>query len=297
MDLLGETLEKLKKIELLRAMTVKAVKPFISEIPRLTDLEIEELKKKGIKLKGLFQNIEPETMKIAEAYAEFYINRYEDYAKEIKKKDPQKFQYLVRKGRYNPDGTLPEKRKVDQRRMGITQKAFEIALQQLQVPYIPNDPTIDWRPKKDRPKDPTESSTKFSFDFYIPFLGKIDIKSATWDSPKVNINCREFKDEKPDLVVAYYILEGWEYLKLPGFLTRTQIVESYEPIPMEPEYRTFRSIPIEDFEKEEHDGIKLCRKLLEARGKIKLFEQMATWFEEGEESEGSEGAEGNPEGE
>jgi hypothetical protein len=223
---------------------LRAVKSMPS-IEELTGKEKMELGEAGIDFNGLFQEIEPELLRIAKQYADFYIERYEDYYQEMKVKDRQKFAYEVQIRRVNPDGTLSEKRKNDQLRMGLTQKAFEIALQQIQVPYIPNDPTIDWRPYS-----PTKKKTSFVYDFYIPFFGRIDIKSSEYSKqPVVNINYKDFHDENPDFVVAYQIfgLENPKWLKLIGYLSNSEIISYESRKTARPYYSTVKGV-IRNFE-------------------------------------------------
>jgi len=156
--------------------------------------------------------------------------------------------------------------------MGITQKAFEITLQQLQIPYIPNDSTIDWRPNRYELEDPLDKTTKFSYDFYIPFLGKIDVKSATLKKPYVNINCREFNRENPDFVVAYQILNlnKPKWLKLVGFLRNSEVRE-YDTR-RKGTWREYWPIPVEDIEAK-HNGKELCLRLLLAKAILKELER------------------------
>jgi hypothetical protein len=233
-------------------------------IEELTKKEKTELDVAGIDVNGLFQDIEPELLRIAKQYADFYVKRYEDYYQEMMEKDPAKFAYDVQIGRVNRDGTLSEKRKEDQLRMGLTQKAFEIALQQIRVPYIPNDPTIDWRPCS-----PTKKKTSFDYDFYVPLFGRIDIKSSKYPRQSVvKINYRDFHKENPDFVVAYQILSGKEpkWLKLVGYLSNSEIT-GYKP---RKTARPYYAIPIADFVR--HDGFKLLDKLLATKGLINSLE-------------------------
>jgi len=221
----------------------------------------------GVKVEGLFQEIEPETLEVAKLYAEFYVKRCEQVGKMLKERDPKKFEYYVKKGwwGFNLDGTLPEDRIQHQRRMRITQKAFEIALQQLQIPYIPNDPAIDWRPLRER-KDPLETTTKFRYDFYIPFFGEIDIKNATLEKPAVSINDKDFGEENPEFVITYQILDMNEprWLKLAGFLSNSEVKEHPTSKSGNIEYYP---ITIEDFETK-HGAEELCDRLLFVRAQM-----------------------------
>jgi len=251
----SETLLKALQLAEEGCLLVSSLMDSMKGIKPLTDSQIKEIESLGIKAEGVFQEIEPETREIGRKYGEFYIERYENEGKKLKKNDPEKFNYLVQIGRYNPDGSLPENRRQHQFRMGITQKAFEIALQQLQIPYIHNDPTIDWR-------------AKFLYDFSIPSVEKIDIKSATLDNPNVNINCREFESEKPDIVVAYQILNP-KWLKLVGFMYNSEI-KQYETLGRG--YRKYWRIPIEDFERK-HNAESLLDILSKAKHKIEKISE------------------------
>jgi len=253
-------LENIKKL-------LKAHKPSLPSIEELTEKEKLELEKLGISFNGLFHEIEPEVVEIAQLYSEFYNRRYEEYGKQLMIENPETFKKAVEEGRWNSDGTVSEKRKRQNFRMGLTHKAFEIALQQIQIPYVPNDPTIDWRPEaKIRKK------TKVRYDFYIPLLGSIDIKSATFENPVVNINCEDFNQENPDFVVAYQILDELKpkWLWLSGFLANLEIKENYEPKRKWEPSRAYWKIPIEDFKK--HDGFELCEKVLAVKMALKELE-------------------------
>jgi len=250
-------------------MRLKSPEPFDEKLLKMVESEKAELENMGVKVDSLFYELEPETLEVAKLYANFYIRRYEEEGKKLKKENPQKFESCVKRRRFNPDGTLPPERKMHQLRMGITQKAFEITLQQLQIPYIPNDPTIDWRPKSYKLEDPLDKTTKFSYDFYIPFFGRIDIKSSTLKDPVVRINCREFERENPDYVVAYMILDIKQpkWLKLLGYLTNSE-VRRYKP--KGKGYRKYYPIPAKDFEK--HSGEELLLRLMLVRYVIKQLE-------------------------
>lgn len=133
-----------------------------------------ELEKMGIKPDGLFEEIEPETLKIIKDYADLRITQYENHCKRIYSENPEKFKYLAQIGECNPDGSLKEEAKQYQLRVGITLKAFEMALQRLQAPYVLNDLIIDWRSRSEKELE-DESTSGFQFGFWVPLMGKIDI--------------------------------------------------------------------------------------------------------------------------
>jgi hypothetical protein len=151
--------------------------------------------------------------------------------------------------------------------VGATVKAFEMALQQLQIPYVHNDPMIGWRPELDKVQEDVPA-TKFSSDFWVPLIGRVDVRNATPDNPTVSINVEFFDRENPHYVIAYKILDMTEprWLELSGFMYRSEIRRQYEPVFLAD--RPFYSIPIEDFESE-HDAHELCDILLIARNMIK----------------------------
>jgi hypothetical protein len=231
------------------------------------DLQRRELKETGVKLEGLFQEIEPETLKIAKDYAEFCIGQYENYCKRIRAVSTERFERLVEIGQCNRDGSLKEETRWRQLRMGVTLKAFEISLQQLRIPYVLNDPLVDWRPEAERELE-DEPSTKFPFDFWIPLMGRIDIRNATPDNPQVNINVEVFNRENPHYVIAYQILDVIKprWLKLSGFMYRSEVKKEYEPVHLAE--RPFYSIPIEGFESK-HDAQELRSILLITRNMIR----------------------------
>jgi hypothetical protein len=63
----------------------------------------------------------------------------------------------------------------------IAHKCFELALQQMEIPYVHNDPAIDWRGKK-------------NYDFRIPHVGTIEIKATDYPAncTRMLIKCAEW---------------------------------------------------------------------------------------------------------
>ena len=229
--------------------------------------QVRELEKMGIKPEELFEEIKPETLSLIRDCAVLRITQYENYCKRTKTENPQIFRRLVEAGECTPDGTVKEETKQYELRVGITLKAFEIALQQLQIPFVPNHPTIDWRSRSEEELGDEPTNT-FLSDFWVPLMGKIDIESATSDNPTVNINLNDFEKENPHYVVAYQILDIIQprWLRLSGFMYRSEIRKQYEPI--DGVDRPFYSIPIEDFETK-HDARELCSTLLIVRNVMK----------------------------
>ena len=99
-------------------------------------------------------------------------------------------------------------------RLGLCgQKAFELMLQLMEVPYIPNDPIIDQRLQKD-------------YDFKIPTLGKIEIKCYDHYCRKVLIKPEEWH-QNSFLVVWQFredtANEQFGSLRMLGWLTKEEV--------------------------------------------------------------------------
>jgi len=63
----------------------------------------------------------------------------------------------------------------------IGHKCFELTLQQLEIPYVPNDPVIDWRGKK-------------KYDFRIPHIETLEVKTVDYKEiqKRLLIKCSEW---------------------------------------------------------------------------------------------------------
>jgi hypothetical protein len=97
----------------------------------------------------------------------------------------------------------------------IGQKCFEIVLQQLDVPYVPNDATIDWRGKKD-------------YDFKIPNVGTIEVKSvdSSTSHKRVLVKCAEWHNS--DYVLAVKLNdETPSLLQFVGFATKEEVQKTF----------------------------------------------------------------------
>jgi hypothetical protein len=194
----------------------------LRERKRIRDLDIpSEIKiKLGIPELDMGWDIEPELRRLARLYAQFYMERY----------------------RY----THPS---LDQYAMGITQAIFETVSQDLNLPYIHNQPHLDRR-------EPDRGRAVLLWDFKVPGIGKIEIKSQYRKMNKetrefyyptcININFAEWK--KPEWVVGIYILdmpetipEIHDHIKAPtkawliGCMNKAN-VESHEIQPGKPRY-------------------------------------------------------------
>jgi len=233
---------------------LRPVRRFVECVEPLSKAEREELRSHGFQVlqNDVFYELEPEAVTIARNYGNFYVARYEQYCKRLKIQDPQRFQRYVRIKRCNPDGSLTEERKTHQFRMGLTQIAFHLLLQQLHIPSVHNDPTVDWR-------------DFFKYDFYVPFFGSIDIKSVLLRQQFVNVNVRDLKVENPDYVIALMLdVENPTWIKVLGCMPTSTVRQ----FPVEECYRRYYCIPVEAFD----NAIGLLKALLEVRNKISELE-------------------------
>ncbi len=98
-------------------------------------------------------------------------------------------------------------------RLGLCgQKAFELMLQLMEVPYVPNDPIIDQRLTK-------------PYDFWIPKVGTIEVKTYEYYCKKALVKPSEWHGNDY-LVVWKFRTEEQEKLQMIGWLTRAE-VEAY----------------------------------------------------------------------
>jgi hypothetical protein len=76
----------------------------------------------------------------------------------------------------------------------IGQKIFELVLQQLEIPYVPNDPILDWRKEK-------------KYDFRVPNIGTIEVKTVEHFQTytRLIIKCIEWHDS--DYAFAVKLLD------------------------------------------------------------------------------------------
>ncbi len=107
-------------------------------------------------------------------------------------------------------------------RIGLSgQKAFELMLQLLEVPYIPNDPVIDQRLQKD-------------YDFRIPTLEKIEVKTYDYYCRKVLIKPSEWHGNDC-LVVWKFRSREHDSLQMVGWLPKQHV----EAVPTTPKGSRF----------------------------------------------------------
>lgn len=98
-------------------------------------------------------------------------------------------------------------------RIGLCgQKAFELMLQLMEVPYVPNDPVIDQRLQKD-------------YDFLIPRLGKIEVKCYDHYCRKVLVKPDEWHGNEYLVVWKFRDTKDEEYgsLRMVGWLTKEEV--------------------------------------------------------------------------
>jgi len=145
------------------------------------------ISKESIEEGSPIYNIEKEFQKYVILHADFFIERYK--------------RGLGRHWTENEPITT---------RIGISgQKAFELLLQFLEVPYVPNDPIIDQRFQKD-------------YDFFIPKLGKIEVKCYDHYCRKVLIKPSEWHGND-FLVVWKFRNKKPDTLQMVGWLTNAEV--------------------------------------------------------------------------
>ena len=137
--------------------------------------------------------VDPEIVKLAKLHAEIWLERWKEGTQE---------HWLENQERDNYIGL-------------IGQKCFEITLEQLEIPYTPNDPVIDWRGKKD-------------YDFRIPFIETVEVKTTDWKETQKRclVKCSEWHDS--DYVFAVKLLnEEPTKVEFAGYATKKEVNESF----------------------------------------------------------------------
>ncbi|MDR0459985.1 MAG: hypothetical protein LBH62_00880 [Nitrososphaerota archaeon] len=168
-----------------------------------------------------------------ELYVKLFMTRYEKASPELKLLGSKK---RITKLKQVRDGL-------------ITEKVFHLILQNMALPCNYPEPIRDWR---------TTDTAPFiqASDFNIPNFGKIEVKSCTEYCDKrtrefvdyrVNVNKAQFKNNKPDYVVALWYLGG-EFIMLCGAMPYEEVSKyigrhGYDIPTGDP----FLSIPLEDF--------------------------------------------------
>jgi hypothetical protein len=159
--------------------------------------------------------------------------------------------FMTRYEKSNPElKVLSSKKRADKlkhvREGLISEKTFDLILQNMALPHNYPEPLRDWR---------TPDTAPFSqaTDFVIPGFGKVEVKSVTdfwykgkFEDYRVNVNLGQFEKNAPDYVVALWQISS-EYVMLCGAM-------SYESVSkyMDGKYHVhtddpFLSIPLEHF--------------------------------------------------
>ncbi len=169
-----------------------------------------------------FTEKEADVKQLIWLYTEFWCQRYEQG---FNCNYPM-YQEMLRYNHITPKGEITPS-KIKNFIMGhIGETVFDLLLQWMQVPHFYPSPVIDWR--KERVKA----------DFFIPSLGKVEIKSCTKEDPKININCSNWNSEYPHITVPVKLLDyipnvksrreyGFHitYCEVGGFWTAKEIEE------------------------------------------------------------------------
>ena len=97
----------------------------------------------------------------------------------------------------------------------IGHKCFEAVLQQFEIPYVPNDPTLDWRLKK-------------NYDFHVPAVGTIEVKTVDFkaNQTRLLVKCAEW--HRNDFCLAIKLGdEAPTHARFMGYATGEE-VEKFE---------------------------------------------------------------------
>lgn len=117
-------------------------------------------------------DVDPEIVEIAEHYATIWLERW-------KKGDQPHWTEIEERNNY----------------IGLLgQKCFEVTLQQLEIPSVYNDPTIDWRGKK-------------NYDFRIPHVGKIEVKTVDWKANQQRLIIKRIEWHSSEFCFALKLLD------------------------------------------------------------------------------------------
>jgi len=157
-----------------------------NKLIKLKATKLENLKKLFKKETCTYEIEEPALFDIVHLYTKFFLKRYAEGKGEHW--DKNDFNNVF-------NGMLG-------------QKAFEIMLQQFNIAYIPNDPTIDWRGKMD-------------FDFFIPKLGTIEVKTFHHRCYYTLVKKSEWHDN--DFLVVFQTIKERPALKLMGWLYGSEV--------------------------------------------------------------------------
>jgi hypothetical protein len=185
---------------------------------KLEPLEIIQclISKESIEEGTPIYNIQKEFMQWVILHADFFLQRYKQGI-----------------GRHWTENELKTTR------IGLAgQKAFELMLQLIEVAYVPNDPVIDQRLQKD-------------YDFFIPPLGKIEVKTYDYYCRKVLVKPSEWHGND-FLVVWKFRDKEHDSLQMVGWLTKEEV----EAIPTTPKgkskYTMYHEAKVIDMEDLRH---------------------------------------------
>jgi hypothetical protein len=192
---------------------------------------------------------------VIEDYVNFFMTRYEE-------SDPA----LRVEGKKRQD-------KIKNIRTGIkAEKTFDLILQNMALPFNYPEPIRDWRLGHGAPFAQTS-------DFYVPSLGKLEVKSVTtWCDKstgkfigyRINVPKPEWANAQPNyLVVLWHI--GGRFVMLCGAMPAAKVA-SYEGTPFDrPGYPSFLSIPLEQLT---ISAKSLYKALLAAKSKVDTLDKI-----------------------
>ena len=110
-------------------------------------------------------------------------------------------------------------------------RAFQKLLDKMEVAYIPNDPMLDERQEKD-------------YDFLIPQLGKIEVKTVDHYCKKVLIKTIEWHGN--DFLIVWQIDKTEQHVKMKGWLTKQQVQVYPNTLKGETKYNPYSTAKIID---------------------------------------------------
>lgn len=155
--------------------------------------------------------VEKEVFLWAKMHAEFFLSRYA-------------------KGR-SKHWSKNERRNIYVGLLG--QKVFDVICQQLAVAKDHNDPVVDWRRKK-------------SYDFKIPDLGTVEVKTFDHYCKKILVKASEWHGN--DFLVVFRLTANPSTMRMEGWLTKEQV----EALPISKKgerYTPFAAAYIADFDR------------------------------------------------
>lgn len=137
--------------------------------------------------------LEPEIVEWAKLHADFFLERWQEGNQTHWKGNEKRNNFIGLLG----------------------QKCFELTLQDLEIPYVPNDPVIDWRTKK-------------NYDFRVPYVGKIEVKTVDCktNQERLIIKCTEWHSS--DYIFAVKLEnEKPTKIRYMGYAEKKQVTEQF----------------------------------------------------------------------